>query len=80
MIGSSESRGNELFEEIQELNNLANLSVNEKWIDQNNAGPEKTETCRNCGLQVKDLKKHTKIEKCGLLPYPFSKSHRKGRE
>ena len=80
MNGSSKSCRNELFEEIQELNNLANLSVNEKSIDQNSAGPKKTEKCRNCGLQVKDLKKHTAIEKCGLLPYPFSKSYRKGRE
>ena len=80
MNESSEGCRNELFEEIQELNDLANLSVSEKSIDQNSAGPEKTEKCRNCGLQVKDLKKHTAIEKCGLYPYPFSKSYKKGLE
>ena len=80
MNGSREGCRNELFEEIQELNDLANLSVNEKSIDQNSASPEKTEKCWNCGLQVKDLKNHTAIEECGVLPYPFSKSYRKGRE
>ena len=60
---SSEGSRSELYEEIQELNDMANLSVSEKFTDQNSAGPEKMEKCWNCGLQVKDLQKHTAIEK-----------------
>ena len=80
MNGSSEGSKNEPYEEIQELNDLANLSVSEKFTDQSSAGPEKMEKCPNCGLRVKDLQKHTTIEKCGLYPYPFPKSYNKGRE
>ena len=78
--GSSEGSRSELYEEIQELNDMANLSVSEKFTDQNSADPEKMEKCPNCGLRVKNLQKHTVIEKCGLYPYPFSKSCKKGRE
>ena len=76
-VGSSEVYTSELF---QEINELANLSVNEKPIDQDSAGPDEIETCGNCGIKVRDLRKHIKIQRCNLLPFPLSKSHRKGRE
>ena len=47
--GSSEGCRNELFEEIQELNNLANLSVNEKSIDQTVPAPRRR---KNAGTAV----------------------------
>ena len=49
MNGSSEGCRNKLFEEIQELNDLANLSVSEKSIDQNSAGPGRRQ---NAGTAV----------------------------
>ena len=85
MKGSGEDSRSELYEEIQELNDLANLSlktssISDKFTAQNSADPMKMENCPNCGLLVKDLQKHTMIEQCGLYPYPFSKSSKKGRE
>ena len=91
MKDSSEDSRRELYEEIQELDDLANLSLrtssaSDKFTAQDITDPKKMEKCPNCDLLVTNLQKHTMIEECGLFPYPFSKlspklpPSKKGRE
>ena len=76
-VGSSEIYTSELF---QEINELANLSVHDKPVDQDSTGSDEMKTCGNCGIRFRDLRKHIKIQRCNLLPFPHWKSHRKSRE
>ena len=73
-VGTSDIYRSELFQEI------ANLSVHDKPADQDSTGSDEMKTCGNCGIRFRDLRKHIKIQRCNLLPFPHSKSHRKSRE
>ena len=88
---SSEHSRRELFEEIEALVDLANLSLrassaSDKFTNQDITNPKKMETCPSCDLPVTNLQKHMVIAECGLYPFPFSKMSpklppsKKGRE
>ena len=91
MKDSIEDSRRELYEEIQELDDLANLSLrtssaSDKFTAQDITNPKKMETCPSCDLPVTNLQKHMVIAECGLYPFPFSKispklpPSKKGRE
>ena len=65
---------NELYKEIE------NLSVNDELADQDSTGLDERTTCGNCGIGFRDLRKHKRIEKCSILPFPHARSNRKSRE
>ena len=75
---NNEDSRRELFQEIEALDDLANLSlrassVSDKFTAQDIANPKKMEMCLNCDLPVTNLKKHVVMAECGLYPFPFSK-------
>ena len=73
-VGTNDIYKNELYKEIE------NLSVNDKPADQDSIGSDERQICGNCGIGFRDLRKHIKIQRCSMLPFPHSKSNRKSRE
>ena len=75
---NNEDSRKELFQEIEALDNLANLSlrtnpISDKFPAQDIANPKKMEMCLDCDLPVTNLKKHVVMAECGMYPFPFSK-------
>ena len=73
---NNEDSRRELFQEIEALDDLANLSlrassISDKLTAQDIANPKKMEMCLNCDLPVTNLKKHMVMAECGLYPFPF---------
>ena len=80
-----EANREELFKEIEALDNLANLSLSSKLKGDMSGNrlpakdttqmktPEPKEFCGVCNIHVTNKEKHTAINKCVTYPFPLTK-------
>ena len=78
----NEDNRKELFNEIEALDDLANLSLSslrenvmsDQLPAKDTANFKKMTVCLACNIQVTDLKKHVVIAECGMFPFLFMKA------